>query len=203
MSFRGGNQSNFCCSNQIADYRPRSIRNLDRKTNGKLYAERLFKSVQKYAAEFNSKWESENIDGVVGTGQFQWNFWNEKISEIQLENEKVFVAMNAKSGVYSAETIEMCYKKIYHFYRMAEMYNHSICNEILQRKFDKSELSVLIGLEEIQKYRCRKFLKLWKIISLNHQRTATNTNLKNGSNDPEALITRHVREFLNVIYEMR
>lgn len=82
------------------------------------------------------------------------------------------------------------------------MYKNSIYQEILKEDTEKSELTVLIGLDEIQKYRCSNFLRLWKIISWDHQH---NHNVPTGDDfqETEALFTRNVKEFLNVIYDLR
>lgn len=122
--------------------------------------------------------------------------------EILNENEKVFVFMNERSIEYSPYTIEMCRNKILCFYTIADMYKNSIYKEILQDDTKKSELTVLIGLDAIQKYRCSNFLRLWKIISWDHQR---NHSVPTGDDfqETEMLMKRNVEEFLNVIYDLR
>lgn len=181
-----------------------------RKTKATIHAEKLVDSIRKQQREFHAKWNLENSVGAVDARQFQWDFWKEKVLEIQKENEKVFVFMNDRSAEYSPDTIEMCRKKILCFYKMAELYKDSIYKEILRETEHRSELTVLIGLDAIQKYRCSKYLRLWKIISWEHQRNATSGNRdptrgspRNDFYETEALITRNVGEFLNVIYDLR
>lgn len=123
---------------------------------------------------------------------------------MQKENEKVFEFMINRSTEYSPDTIEMCRKKIFCFYKMAEMYTNNIYNDIRQQATDRSELTVLIGLDAIQKYRCRKLLRLWKIISWEHQRQNSNrVPTSDAMHETEDLITRNVAEFLNVVYDLR
>lgn len=112
--------------------------------------------------------------------------------------------MNNRSTEYSPDTIEMCRKKIFCFYKVAEMYTNSIYNDIRQQTAHTSELTVLIGLDAIQKYRCSKLLRLWKIISWEHQRKASNRVPTVGAmHETEDMITRNVAEFLNVVYDLR
>lgn len=203
MTFRDKNRSNSGC-NQLAERRRRTCSVPTRKTRETIHAEKLFESVRKFKCEYKSKWNKENADGFVEVRQFQWTFWNDKVLEIQSENEKVFVFMNNRSTEYSPDTIEMCRKRIFSFYKMAEMYTNSIYCDIRQQAADKSEMTVLIGVDAIQKYRCSKLLRLWKIISWEHQRKASHRVPTNDAmHETEDLITRNVAEFLNVVYDLR
>lgn len=206
MSIRDENQSNFGCTRlAVRRHRRTCSVPLRKTTETQTHTANLVKSIQKIQCEFNSKWNSEHArNGTVDKRQFQWNFWLDKVLELQDENEKVFVFMNERSDEYSPDTIEMCRKKILYFYKMADLYRNSIYGEIQRQERNKIELTIMIGVESIQKYRCSKFLRLWKIISWEHQRTIAKTN---GSstyrlNDTESLIMRNVREFLNVVYDL-
>lgn len=203
MTFRDKNRSNSGCT-QLAERRRRTCSVPTRRTRDTIHAEKLFESVQKLKSEYTSKWNTENPDGLVDVRRFQWTFWNDKVLEMQKENEKVFEFMINRSTEYSPDTIEMCRKKIFCFYKMAEMYTNNIYNDIRQQATDRSELTVLIGLDAIQKYRCRKLLRLWKIISWEHQRQNSNrVPTSDAMHETEDLITRNVAEFLNVVYDLR
>lgn len=201
MSVCDENQSNSC-GTHLAERRRRTRSVPNRKTRETIYAAKLIESIRKIRREFHAKWNSENFGGSVDVRQFQWDFWKDGVLDIQNENEKVFVYMNNRPDEYSADTIEMCHEKIIYFYKIADMYKDSIYEQILRQATDKSEMTVLIGLDAIQKYRCRNFLKLWNIISWEHQRTASDRwPTRDVLHETEATITRNVGEFLNVVYD--
>lgn len=201
MCFRDEDRTNSGCI-ELAERRRRSRDVPTRQKKETKHSDKLLNSIRELQSEFNANWDSENIDGFVDVRQFQWNFWNRKMLEILNENEKAFVFMNERSTEYSPHTIDMCRNKILCFYTMADMYKNSIYKEISENDTEKSELTVLIGIDAIQKYRCSNFLRLWKIISWDHQR---NHNVPTGDDfeETETLFTLNAKEFLNVIYDLR
>lgn len=204
MSIRDKNQPNSGCTRMAVRRHRRTSSVPLRNSTETIHAPKLIKSIQKFQCEFNSKWNCEIArNGTVDKRQFQWAFWLDKVLKLQKENESVFAFMNKKSNEYSPDTIEMCRKKILCFYKMADLYKDSIYREIQRPNGKKVELTIMIGVESIQKYRCKKFLRLWKIISWEHQRNVAKADgsIAYRLHNTESLITRNVREFMNVIYE--
>lgn len=204
MSFGNEYQTNLR-STHLAERCRRALSVSRRKSKESLYGQKLIDSIQKLRYEFHQKWNGEHFVDVCDVRKIQWDFWNERVLAISKENEKVFVFMNRHRTKYSPETIEMCRKKIHYFHKLANMYRDSIYMDLSRELGEMSEMTVMIGLEAIEKYRCSKFIRLWNIASWQHQ--CTSASDRPPTRDPmyemEALLTHNVGEFLKVVYDLQ
>lgn len=186
------------CNTQLAEkYQKSSVS--ERAQKQSLFGPELLESIKNLRFEYNEQLKRKNIKRVDQLRSFQWDFWKQKATEMYIENAKVFIFMNKSRGQYSLEAIKSCWHKISQFVIMIHLLNRDIRTEFVQNSIEKSELTVLISVETIQKYCCREYIKDWKSKALETRRASSKPTEK--LNETEVLVTQHVEKYLKNIYE--
>lgn len=184
-------------TNQTEKYQKSAVS--ERARRQAAFGPELLNSITHLRSEYTEQLKRTNIKQVEQLRSFQWNFWKQKATEMYIENAKVFILMNKLRDKYSLEAIKLCWHKIGQFIFMVHLLNRDIRTEFVQNSVEKSELTVLISVETIQKYRCREFIKDWKPKASETRRASSMPCEK--MNDTEALVTQRVEKFMKIIYD--
>lgn len=170
------------------------------RTREQIYAENLLRSIERFKREYNTILNRES-GNVLNLQDFLTIFWMGKCEMFNIENDKVLMFMIERNTEYSPETIDACRMKIAAFHRLMNMYMQSIYASLRSRQpVRMTEMTAWIALDALQKYRCRKYLRLWRVLSWEHQRSAVE-QVPSTTIDLETVITNNVDEFLKVVYQ--
>lgn len=193
--------TNSCPTQAVKKNQPKGVSERAKKESA--FGPRFLKSIENLHAEYNARLKRENIERVDELREFQWNFWKLKATEVHMENAKVFVLMNKSRADFTPEDIEKCWNKITDFHVMLRLMNRDIRSDLERKGVDKKALTVLISVEAIQKFRCRKYLNGRQIKALADQSIGSKQTLTPSGKPSETgdLIKFHLREFLKLIHE--
>lgn len=218
-------QTNFS-RKRVASVRPSNDVPV-RALTGSIFVREFLKSFKKFEAEYHAQLKGENIKRAVELRTFQVKFWQQKATEVHLENAKVLDWMKKSRAKLKPDAIKKCEERIFQFVAMLRLLNRDIRAAIVQQSAKQSELTVLIAVEAIQKYRCRKYLKEWMATTSGDRRAITTPEISRattpsgsrratteGSNDPNRLLTpqqnihaseaqilHHVCKFIRLVFE--
>lgn len=201
MSFQGKMSINSCPKQVVKKNQPKGVSERAKKESA--FGTGFLKSIENLHADYNAQLKRENITRVDELRDFQWNFWKLKATEVHVENAKVFVLMNKSRADFTPEDIEKCWNKITDFHVMLRLMNRDIRSDLERKDVDRKALTVLISVDAIQKFRCRKYLKGHQIKALANQSLGSKPTLTLSGKPSETgdLIKYHLREFLKLIHE--
>lgn len=200
MSLQTKKLTNSC--NRVAvKHQPSGVFVRAPKASG--FGQEFLKSVKNLQSEYNAQLKYKDIKRENELRNFQWSFWKRKATEVHAENAKVFVLLSKSRASFKPNATKMCWEKMIYFYMLLNLLNRDVRTDIADRSANKSELTVLISVDAIQKYRCRKFLKDWKVETSKKQPPVSGRRQtpREKLNQTETMITHHVREFLKLVYE--
>lgn len=186
----------------MADKRPQNVVGVPERTlEVSAFVQDFQQSLTKLRTEYNTRIKRADIKQVDDVRNFQWNFWQQMVIQVHLENAKVYVFMNKSRADFTPDAIKMCWNKINQFYMMLRLLNRDVRSEILNNSMDKSALTILISVDVIRKFRCREYLRYWKAMRFKNPTAELPETSSIKLDETESQITHHVREFLKLIYE--
>lgn len=164
--------------------RHRSTNSVGRSLEKSLFGAELIRSINDIQSEYNARLQRTNIDQADGLRKFQWNYWKQKVTQMHLENAKVYVHIHESPDDYVRGALELCWNKITEFYLMLNLMNRDLRADLVANDAEESERTMLISIEAIQKFRCRSHLKEWRV---NKMQTESNDSIDDETNSIDTI----------------
>lgn len=128
-----------------------------------VFGHNFLKSIKNLQLEYNTQLKRRRIRRAHEVRKFQMDFWKKKASDVSRENSDVYNLVEKSRAKFKPNAKELCKSKMWDCYRMVHLLNADIRNAIERQSVDVSELTVLISADDIQRFRCKKYLQDWKL----------------------------------------
>lgn len=149
-------------SDRVIEKRPQN-RVPDDSPKEFVFGHEILKSIKSLQSEYNAQLKRRRIRRAQELRKFQLNFWKKKATDVGRENSDVYNLVERSRAKFKPNAKELCKSKMWDYYRMVHLLNADIRNAIERHSVDVSELTVLISANDIQRFRCKKYLQDWKL----------------------------------------
>lgn len=127
--------------------------NFDNTVQQELETTNLMNSIKRVKRNYEKEKLKKVSDSQLAV--FQWNFWKSNVLDVNKEIKLVLKYLKKKKKI---NLIKLCKKEFIDFCVVIGLFEKNIINDLNRRDFPSCELTIFIGIHQIQKYRCKTLI---------------------------------------------